>query len=85
MIARPPEADLAGQAPEDPMDILVQQPAAALGDEEMRAAVCPEMSLPSLGVAVQRCFFKGALQHIEVSRLPSDEPGVTASSPRSKR
>jgi transposase len=30
-------------------------------------------------------FFKGALQHIEDSRLPSDEPGVTASSPTSRR
>lgn len=29
-------------------------------------------------------FFKGALQHIEDSRLPSDEPGVTASSPTSR-
>ena len=28
-------------------------------------------------------FFKGALQHIEDSRLPSDEPGVTTSSPPS--
>ncbi len=30
-------------------------------------------------------FFKGALQHIEGSRQPSDEPGVTASSPTSRR
>jgi transposase len=30
-------------------------------------------------------FFKGALQHIEDSRRPSDEPGVTASSPTSRR
>ena len=30
-------------------------------------------------------FFKQALGHIEASRLPSDGPGVTASSPRSKR
>lgn len=30
-------------------------------------------------------FFKGALQHIEDSRLANDEPGVTASSPRSRR
>lgn len=30
-------------------------------------------------------FFKGALQRIEASRRPSKGPGVTASSPRSKR
>lgn len=30
-------------------------------------------------------FFKGALQHIEDLRRPSDEPGVTASSPTSRR
>ena len=30
-------------------------------------------------------FFKQALRHIEASRRPSSGPGVTASSPRSKR
>jgi transposase len=30
-------------------------------------------------------FFKGALQRIEVSRRPSDGPGGTGSSPRSRR
>ena len=30
-------------------------------------------------------FFSGALQHIEGSRRPSDAPGVTASSPTSRR
>ena len=30
-------------------------------------------------------FFRNALQRIEVSRRPSDRPGGTASSPRSKR
>ncbi len=30
-------------------------------------------------------FFTGALQHMEGSRLPSDAPGVTASSPTSRR
>jgi len=30
-------------------------------------------------------FFRGALQHIETSRRPSDAPGVTASSPTSRR
>jgi len=30
-------------------------------------------------------FFRGALQHIEDSRWPSDEPGVTTSSPTSRR
>ena len=30
-------------------------------------------------------FFKGALRRIEASRRPSDGPGATASSPRSRR
>jgi transposase-like protein len=30
-------------------------------------------------------FFRGALRRIEASRRPKDGPGVTASSPRSKR
>jgi transposase-like protein len=30
-------------------------------------------------------FFKGALRHIEASRRPSDRPGATASSSRSRR
>jgi hypothetical protein len=30
-------------------------------------------------------FFRGALQHIEGSCRPSDGPGVTASSPTSRR
>jgi len=30
-------------------------------------------------------FFRGALQHIKGSRRPSDRPGVTASSPTSRR
>jgi hypothetical protein len=33
-IARTPEADLSGEAPKDTMDVLVQQAAALLGDEE---------------------------------------------------
>lgn len=30
-------------------------------------------------------FFKGALRHIEALRRPSDRPGATASSPKSRR
>ena len=35
--------------------------------------------------AVDLDFFRGALRRIEASRRPKDGPGVTASSPRSKR
>jgi transposase-like protein len=35
--------------------------------------------------AVELDFLEGALQRIEVSRRPSDGPGGTASSPRSRR
>jgi len=30
-------------------------------------------------------FFKGALRHIEASRQPNERPGVTVSSPKSRR
>ena len=36
MIAGAPQPNLSGQAPERAMDVLVQQPAALLGDEEGR-------------------------------------------------
>jgi transposase len=35
--------------------------------------------------ALELDFFKGALRRIEASRPPSDGPGATASSPRSRR
>ena len=35
--------------------------------------------------ALELDFFKGALRRIEASRQPSDGPGATASSPRSRR
>lgn len=37
-IVRAPQSDLSRQAPEDAMDVLVQQAAAVLGGEEGRAA-----------------------------------------------
>ena len=37
-IAAAPQSDLSGQAPEDTIDLVVQQAAAPLGDEEGRAA-----------------------------------------------
>ena len=42
-IAGAPEPDLSGQAPEDAMNILVQQAAALLSDEEGQAAARPKM------------------------------------------
>ena len=38
MIAGVPQPDLSRQAPEDAMDVLVQQAATLLGDEERRTA-----------------------------------------------
>jgi hypothetical protein len=67
VIARTPEADLAGQVPEDPMDILVQQPAAALGDEEMRAAVLARWR---------------AKPRTSVSRRAQEAAGLAARSPK---
>jgi len=51
-------------------------------DEERRIAVL-ERKVGEQALLID--FFKGALQRIEGSRRPSDGPGGTASSPRSKR
>jgi hypothetical protein len=43
MIARAPQTDLAGQAPEDTVNVLVQQSTASLCDEEVgRSAIRDE-------------------------------------------
>ena len=39
--------------PEDPVDVLVQQSAAALGDEEVWTAAQSEMNIAPFGVAAQ--------------------------------
>ena len=51
VIARASQTDLAGQAPEDAMHILVQQSTAALGHKEVRAAARSKMSITPFGVA----------------------------------
>src|SRR5438445_808658 len=48
VIPRAAQASLTGQPPEDPVDVLVQQSTAALGDEEVRAAARAEMSIAPL-------------------------------------
>jgi hypothetical protein len=53
VIARAPQADLAGQAPENTMNILVQQSTAALGYEEAWAAARSKMSVAPFGVTEQ--------------------------------
>ena len=53
VIVRPSQTDLAGQLPENPMNILVQQSAAALGHKEVWAAARSKMSITPLGVAEQ--------------------------------
>ena len=51
VIARASQTDLAGQAPENTMNILVQQSTAALGHKEVRAAARSKMSITPFGVA----------------------------------
>ncbi|NOJ50864.1 hypothetical protein [Bradyrhizobium archetypum] len=53
MVAKASWADLVGQAPENTMNILVQQSAAALSHEEVRTAARPEVSIPPFGVAAE--------------------------------
>ena len=54
VIAGASQTDLAGQAPENTMNILVQQSTAALGYKEMRAAARSEMSVTPIGIAEQK-------------------------------
>jgi transposase len=51
-------------------------------DEQRRVAAL-ERKLGEQALLID--FFRGALQRIEASRRPSEGPGATASSPRSKR
>jgi hypothetical protein len=51
VVARASQTDLAGQAPENTMNILVQQSTAALGHKEVRAAARSKMSITPFGVA----------------------------------
>jgi transposase-like protein len=53
-----------------------------LQDERRRIAAL-ERKLGEQALLID--FFRGALQRIEASRRPSEGPGATASSPRSKR
>lgn len=53
VIARTSQPDLARQAPEDTMNILMQQSTTALGDKEVRATARSQMSITPLGVAEQ--------------------------------
>jgi hypothetical protein len=47
------QTNLARQSPEDPMNILVQQSAAALRDEEVRTAARSKMSIALHGVGAE--------------------------------
>ena len=53
-IARAPQTDLAGQAPEDTVDVLMQQSTTALGDEEVCAAARSEMCIAPADVVAER-------------------------------
>ena len=53
-IARAAQTDFARQAPEDAVHVLVQQPAALLGDEEGRAATRSEMCGAPIDIVAQR-------------------------------
>jgi len=67
VITRASQADLAGQAPENTMNILVQQSAAPLGHKELRAAARPKVSITPFGVAEES--FMGRLMQGHEARL----------------
>jgi hypothetical protein len=52
-IARAAQTDLAGQAPEDAVDVLMQQSTTALRDEEVCAAARSKMRIAPFGVAAE--------------------------------
>ena len=54
-IVRAPQTNLAGQAPEETVNVLVQQSTASLRDEEVWAATGSEMRIAWFGVAAERC------------------------------
>ena len=53
VVARASQPDIAGQAPENTMNILVQQSTAVLGYKEMRATTRSQMSIAPCGIAEQ--------------------------------
>jgi hypothetical protein len=54
-IARAPQTNLAGQTPENTMNVLVQQWTASLRDEEVWGAARCELSIAPFRVIAQRC------------------------------
>jgi hypothetical protein len=53
-IARAPQADFAGQAPKNRVNVLLHQSITSLRDEEMCTAARSEMTVAPFGVAAQR-------------------------------
>ena len=47
------QPNLPRQSPEDPVDVLMQQSATALGDEEVRTVARSEVSIAPFGVAAE--------------------------------
>ena len=59
--------------------------AVPMGDLEKAGRQIAELERKVGQQQVDLDFFRGALRHIEASRRPSNGPGATASSPRSRR
>jgi hypothetical protein len=78
-IAGAPQPDLSGQAPEDAMNVLVQQAAALLGDEEGPTAAWTKMRIAPVGLLRSAELVVGCSSPIASDRrMP-----VTAISPNS--
>jgi transposase-like protein len=74
------------RSPEEPVGALEQVPPPELPAELVRARERIAVLERKVGQQqVELDFFRGALRRIEASRRPSDGPGVTESSPRSRR
>jgi hypothetical protein len=59
VVAGVAETNLAGQSPEYPMDILVQQSTTALGDKKVWAAARSEIGIAPFGVAEENRVGRG--------------------------
>lgn len=78
--------DRRSQSREEPAGAFEQVPPPELPAELVRARErIAELERKVGQQQVELDFFRGALRRIEASRRPSDGPGVTESSPRSRR
>jgi hypothetical protein len=79
VVRRSPEADQSGQLPENPMNVLDQQAATVLGDEEIRAASPVGLFVPARRIPQQHLPGRGMHRHearLAELRVADDEDAL---------